>query len=763
MRWIELTFPSSPAPLPGLHPLVSQALIRRGFTTPDSAHAFLEPSSYSPAPARDLPNLSRAFYRIERAIHSKEPICVWGDFDVDGQTSTTILLQTLQTLGANVTFHIPIRGNEGHGVNRPYLEKLISQGIKLILTCDTGTTAQEEVSFAQSYKTDVIITDHHDLPDVLPEAIAVVNPKLLPPEHPLATLSGAGVAYKLAEELFTQLGHPDGVLEFLDLVALGLVADLARLTGDTRYMVQKGLAALRKTERPGLKVMMELAELNPANLTEEHIGFVIGPRLNSLGRLGDANPAVELLTTSNLSRARLLATQLENYNAQRQLLCNQVTQAAEAQLRADPGLIDKPVIVLNHASWPGSVVGIVASRLVDRYGKPALLFSTPAGEPARGSARSVEGVNITAAIGMQKELLLNYGGHPMAAGLSLNQENLPGFTYRLFKTVENMLGSSLRPEPELEIDAWLHLPDITLDMAAALDMLAPYGPGNKKLILALQGLRMNSFVPIGRNKEHLKLIVTDEAGNTQPVLWWNGAGEPLPEGPFDLACTVHASDWQGNRQVQMEFVDFRLSASAAIEIDKSKAEVIDYRKAEGHHELVKKLRDQPSTLVWAEAEAKDDISGNDRNELGPSSNLIIWSIPPSPEILHRALEIVNPKKIYLICDHPSSEVTESFLNRLTGLLKFTINRRDGMTCYNELAAATGQRVATVEQGLNWLVSCGKITLKHQENDSLWVSRGVTINDLGGAARLRVEVQSMLAETAAYRVYFRSAAKEAIFP
>jgi len=247
------------------------------------------------------------------------------------------------------------------------------------------------------------------------------------------------------------------------------------------------------------------------------------------------------------------------------------------------------------------------------------------------------------------------------------------------------------------------------------------------------------------------------------VLWWNGAGEPLPEGPFDLACTVHASDWQGNRQVQMELVDFRISASATIELEKSKFEAIDYRKTAGHHELLIKLRNQPSTLVWAEAEAKDDIGGDNRNELGPASNLIIWSIPPSPEILRTALDIVKPQKVYLICEHPSSEATESFLNRLTGLLKFTINHRDGMTSYKELAAATGQRLATVEQGLNWLVSCGKITLKHQENDNLWVAPGVTINDLGGAARLRVEVQSMLAETSAYRAYFRNAPKEALFP
>jgi len=254
---------------------------------------------------------------------------------------------------------------------------------------------------------DMLITDHHDLPAALPQAFAITDPKLLPEGHPLSTLSGSGVAYKLAEELYARFGRPAEAARLLDLATLGLVADLAQLTGDARYLVQRGLEALRHTQRLGLQTIMELAELAPANLTEEHIGFVLGPRLNALGRLADANPAVELLTTTDPLRARVLATQLEGLNTQRQLLCNQVTRAAEAQLRLDPALLAQPVLVLSHPAWPGGVIGIVASRLVERYHKPAILFSAPAGQPARGSARSVAGLNITAAIGAQKELLLN--------------------------------------------------------------------------------------------------------------------------------------------------------------------------------------------------------------------------------------------------------------------------------------------------------------------------------------------------------------------
>ncbi|MGZ6346171.1 MAG: single-stranded-DNA-specific exonuclease RecJ, partial [Anaerolineales bacterium] len=467
MHWIDSAPIRSRYLLPDLHPLIERTLARRGITTSESAQAFLNPDAYSPSPAAALPGLVSAANRVERAIRSVEQICVWGDFDVDGQTSTTLLVETLRELGGKISYHIPVRELESHGVNIPALKEIIDHGAQLILTCDTGISAVEAAEYAQTRHVDMVITDHHDLPEIIPQAAAIVDPKLMIPDHPLATLSGVGVAYKLAEELFARFpssGCSAGSL--LDLVALGMVADVASLKRDARYLVQKGLATLRHTQRLGLQIMMEMAELDPAALNEEHIGFMLGPRLNALGRLGDANPSVELLTTKDSARARMLATQLENYNAQRQLLCNQVSQAAEAQLKANPALLEDPVLLLGHPAWPGGVVGIVASHLVDRYGKPAILFSTPENRPARGSARSVEGLNITAAIADQKDLVLSFGGHPMAAGVALDRENLPEFKRRLFKTVEEMLGEAEVKQGELQIDAWLALPEITSELAA---------------------------------------------------------------------------------------------------------------------------------------------------------------------------------------------------------------------------------------------------------------------------------------------------------
>jgi single-stranded-DNA-specific exonuclease len=274
---------------------------------------------------------------------------------------------------------------------------------------------------------------------------------------------------------------------------------------------------------------------------------------------------------------------------------------------------------------------------------------------------------------------------------------------------------------------------------------------------------LQSATTIGRNKEHLKLSVADETGQLQTVLWWSGAGETLPNGKFDLAYTVRASDWRGSRQVQMEFVDFRVIETPPVEIKNQKPELVDYRNIQDPTTLLPDFRNQPSTLVWAEADAKKEVGGKDRNELEPCDNLIIWTIPPSPRELKFAIETIKPKIITLVCAHPFLEITDAFMARLTGLMKYALSQREGKITYDELAAGTAQRRITVEQGFHWLVSSGKITLLKQENDVLWVAPGKTINDLGGAAQLRQEVQVLLSETAAYRAYFKRADKDTLLP
>ena len=761
MRWTEPDSSPSPNLLPDLHPLVAQILIRRGFVLPAAARSFLDPNYYEPAPSNSLPGMPQAVSRLTDAIRRGEQICVWGDFDVDGQTSTAVLLSVLHSLKSNPSYYLPVRSKESHGVNIASLRDIIDNGARVLVTCDTGITSHDAVEYAKSRGVDVVITDHHNLPPQLPKANAIVTPRMLQPGHPLATLAGVGVAYKLAEELLTNSQSDIHPTDLLDLVAIGLIADVAELTGDCRYLVQCGIEALRKTQRPGLVAMMEMTELNQAYINEEHIGFTIGPRLNALGRLGDANPAVELLITRSPVRARVLAAQLENYNAQRRLLTEQVTQAAEAQLRADRSLLTQPIIILGNPRWPGGVIGIAAARLVERYQKPVIIFSMPPGEPARGSARSISGVHITYAISANKDLVLNFGGHPMAAGLSIDPENLPAFYRRMQKTVGEIMGAVKVEEPTVHVEAWLDLTDINLELAAALEPMAPFGPGNAKPVFATRNLSLQKTDLIGRNQEHVKMTVVDEVGNIQTVIWWNGRNEVLPEGHFDLAYGVRASDWRGTRQVQMEFVDFHPAEAHEIEVQRGRIEVVDFRN---QPEPEAQLASLPGgTLIWAEADAKERVHGVDRFMLTPAPALAIWTIPPSPEELREALSIVHPQTVYLFATHPNPASIENFLERLIALIKYVFNHHDGKVTYSELAAATAQTLITIRSGINYLVMRGLISIVRQENDMLWLGPGTTINDPGGAARLKIEIQNLLAETAAYHAYFLRTDKDNLLP
>ena len=301
MKWI----PAKTVPIPDElldytdgNRLMAEVLVKRGITSVEAAEEFIHPDAYKPASPYEMPGLVQAVDLIRAAIQDGKKIGVWGDFDVDGQTSTALLVSALKTLGADVIHYIPIRATESHGVHIYSLDtRMILEGVDLLLTCDTGISAHEAVQHAKKRGLTVIITDHHDLPEKLPEADAIINSKLLEDGHPLSTLAGVGVAYKLVEALFGEAGMQEQLTELLDLVALGLVADIAILTGDARYLVQRGLEVLRNTNRFGLRELMKLAELEASHITEEHIGFTIAPRLNALGRLGDANVIVEFLTT----------------------------------------------------------------------------------------------------------------------------------------------------------------------------------------------------------------------------------------------------------------------------------------------------------------------------------------------------------------------------------------------------------------------------------------------------------------------------------
>jgi single-stranded-DNA-specific exonuclease len=774
--WIEpgkaITTPELERAIGG-HPLLSQVLARRGLDVVKTARAFINPHFYQPTPPGELPGMDRAVERINQAILKGEVIGVWGDFDVDGQTATALLVSMLKKLGAQVIYHIPVRASESHGINLPELKRMLDKGVGLLLTCDTGIAEHEAVKYANGREVEVLITDHHELPPNLPEAFAVLNPKLLPEDNPLINLPGVGVAYKLVEALYQnadQVGNADSCL---DLVALGIVADVAIQTGDTRYLLQRGLGVLRQNQRQGLSVMMELAELLPASITEEHIGFILAPRLNSIGRLGDANPIVQFLTTQDLSRARILAQELEALNARRKLLTDQVFQAAQSQIERDPTLLSQSALVLSHPSWPAGVIGIVAGRLAERYQRPAALISAPAGELARGSARSVEGCDIYAAIAACQELLVSFGGHTMAAGFALEAGLIPDFRRALAAAVRVEMSPAFS-QPHLVIDGYFPLGELTMEFVEHLERLAPFGPGNPQLTLVSKGLSLQQIRPVGRNEEHLQILVEDEQGMVSKVIWWQGAGWPTPEplvngNRFDLAYTVRTSNYRGQREIQIEWVDVRSSEGMAeeVKVDQLPLRIIDFRGEVDKLNLLKNLLDEGDLQVWCEGEdrqilADQGIGTYYRHELVPCQRLVIWTTPPGRIEWKSAFQEVSPTIVYLFAVHPPSMQFDAFIRRLAGMCKYAINHSQGKVDITQLASAMAQRMETVRLGVSWLEQSGFLILLNEVGHEITLDRGKQ-KVAYSPTYLADQIKELLDETAAYRSFFSKSEVSALLP
>ena len=732
----------------GGHKLLAEHLVRKGIATPAAAMRFLHARHYQPASAFELPDIEPAVERLQGAIDSREKILVWGDFDVDGQTATALLYSALQQRGAQVAYHVPNRFDEGHGIHLPTLSAKLDGGSQLLLTCDTGSSAHEAAELCARHGVDMLISDHHALPAQLPVAAAHINPQRLPAGHPLRELPGVGVAYKLIEAL-------DGGGEcasLLDLVALGIVADVMAQVDDTRYLLQRGLDVLRENRRPGLRAILERAEIPPAELNEGHIGFAIAPRLNALGRLEDANPAVELLTTNDWQQAQVMAHRLDGFNNRRKYLSEQVYQSAMAQLDAKPWLLDYAALVLSHESWHSGVIGIVASRLVEETGKPALLMATHEGL-ARGSARSIAGLDINAALGQVAHLLKSHGGHSMAAGFSLSADKIIDFRRELSRVARAM---DIPPAPPLQIDGILALDELSLELARDIERLAPFGNGNPSLRLMSRDLKVASQKTLGRDKRHLQLEIEDSVGSRQRVVYWRGAGKPLPTGRFDLAYTLRTSSWKGQPEAMIEWLYSRAHDRPALEpdADESPYAIDDYRQCLDPWLALAKAREQrPEAQIWAEVDAVDGAL--DRSKLQSGETLIVWTAPASAQIWEAALATVSPRRLVLIGVGSATESPNAFLARLYGLAKYRVNHGDGMATLDELAAACGQTERTAQVGLQLLRAQGRLdfALRAGGRYKLRMSDAPPSDKLDIFQR---RLTLLLRESRAYRKYWRKA-------
>lgn len=748
-RWLEpvpVTVPDALRTAVGGHPIVADCLYRRGIHTPDQARRFLDPAAYTPASPNDLPDMDQAVTRVQRAIQNREHILIWGDFDVDGQTATALLVSALRDLGANVHYHIPNRFTEGHGIHLPTLQSLLAGGVDLVLTCDTGIAAHDAVNYARSRSVDVVITDHHTLPDVLPAAYAAVNPMRLPSGHPLRELPGVGTAYQLVRALYGSRASD----HLLDLVALGIVADVMVQVDDTRYWLQRGLEVLRSSPRPGLRAMLERAEIHQVDLTESDLGFALAPRLNALGRLADANPAVELLTSHDPALIAERVNELEGLNQKRRFETRLVYEAALQKIEADESLLKYAALVVSGEGWHTGVVGIVASRLAEEFSCPVVVLSEHEGY-ASGSARSVVGLNIVEAIRTQAHLLGNYGGHNMAAGLALPAEKIYEFRRGFSMAVRERIGQ-VEVQPQLQLDAYVTLDAIDLSFADDLARLAPFGSGNPPLALATRSVQIKSRRTLGRRGDHLDLRVVDEAGHEQRVIWWFGDLDSVPQGWFDLAYTLRPNVFNGRRESLMEWLDMRpIEGKTNVVEVQPVFQIVDYRQRSISVDELEQIRQTyPDVLVWREGFS--ELDGADRHHLQKAETLVVWTVPPDPLIWHSVLNTVQPQTLVLCAHTPPFDGPEALLRHLAGLLKYAHNHKSGLVSVSDLAALTGQTETMIAVCLRWLSAQTALRLTALSEDLYAVER--VEGDLSGQGSRYVErLHRLFAETQAYRLYW----------
>ena len=533
----------------GLDSLAAQILYQRGIQTPEVLAAFLHPSLDKLHDPYLLHDMKKAVERIRRAIEDYEQILIYGDYDADGMTSASILKETLEELGAECQVYLPNRFTDGYGPNQSVYKYFIEQqAVSLIVTVDNGVAGHEAIAFAQEAGVDVIVTDHHSLPDQLPDAYAIIHPEHPAGNYPFKDLAGCGVAFKLATALLEQV-QPD----LLDLVAIGTIADMVSLTDENRIMVQYGLSLLKQSERIGLQEMMRLADLEAGQVNEETVGFQLAPRLNALGRLDDPNPAIELLTGFDEEEVATIAAMIDEKNTERKDVVQAIYEEAKNLVQAD-----KPVQILAAKGWNPGVLGIVAGRLLEELQQPVIVLSIQDGL-AKGSARSVEAVDIFQALNDHRDLFVAFGGHSGAAGMTLQVENLEALSDVLVAFIQdNQL--DLTQKPSLVLDEELDLANLSLETVKSLEKLAPFGMNFAKPIFYLRDFQVESARTMGQDNAHLKLRLLKDGVNVDLVAFGQGhlAQEFSQLKNLELAVHLSVNQWNGHTTIQLMLVDARV-------------------------------------------------------------------------------------------------------------------------------------------------------------------------------------------------------------
>ena len=540
-----------------LSPIVAMLLQIRGITSDEEIEDFLYNDSAIADPM-EIKDMDKAAARVRQAIDNGEAICVYGDYDADGVTSTALLYSYLETVGANVTYYIPSREGEGYGMNGSAVDTLAEQGVRLIITVDNGIAAAKEIAHAKSLGIDTVVTDHHTPLSTLPDAVAVVDLHRKDCPGRFKHLSGVGVAFKLIMALEGEECDTDMLLDnYSDILTLGTIGDVVELRGENRVFVKRGLENIMHTDRAGIAALLDVAGVADKPLSAHKVAFTLVPRINAVGRLGSSRQSVELLLTEDYDKAEEIAQAMNRDNTERKEIESIILDEIDTEIKKNPSLVRDRVIVIDGEGWRLGVVGIVAARVKEAFGKPTIIISRE-GDKAKGSGRSVEGFPLCDAVAACSEVLTHYGGHPMAVGLSLASENVALFRKRIN---EYAAAFPKMPYECFRIDCRMNPAIISEELVNSISQLQPFGAGNPTPVFGFFQMQIDNIIPVGNNK-HLRLQLS-KGGNSLRVMQFFTAPEEFPyvRGDIiDIAATLEINEFNGVTSVSVVAKEIKASA-----------------------------------------------------------------------------------------------------------------------------------------------------------------------------------------------------------
>ena len=710
--------------------LIDRLLEVRGIKTEDAKREFLHPLEITLTHPNAFTDMSKAVSRIVKAIDEKENILIYGDFDADGVTSTSLLLKTFRFLGAQVDFYIPNRETEGHGLNTKALIKLMSQKQpKLIITVDNGISNNEEVKFINSFGRDIIITDHHEAPEKLPEAYAIINPKAMNAldvkltatqiEY-LTSLAGVGVAFKLAQGVLEKYNKMEFSYEILPYVTVGTIADIVPLIGENRYFVTKGLELIANGKHYGLKRMLDVAGVNLENgLTSEQVAFTIAPRVNASGRLDTVDAAIKLMTSENKQEIEMAIITLENFNKVRQQLCADTFEEADAMWKST-GMRDNAIVLFNK-DWHIGIVGIVASKFVEKYYKPAFIMTYhEETKQYRCSARGVKELNLYDIMSVISEMFDGYGGHQLAGGFSFSEEkaNFEAVKKALNKTIDEMLNGQ-KLNPSLDIDLELDVRDIDVSLVEEINKLEPFGASNPSPTFAIKNLTLKQKKLMGSTKDHLKLII-DTPNGSKDCVWWSRGDIPLIAGDkLDIAFAPQLNTFNGATDIQLIIKD--IHSDTLVEEEKSEIKIYDHRKKTNIFaqvdDYIKNSKLGVSVFV-EDIKIKETLkpykniseSIINRQNVDKNDVLMFFDYPCDEDVLANLKQKVCASAIHYMNYQNYKTDEEGILKAFASMIKYSCNNLEGNFALLRAASALGVTEEVIEILLEVFQDCGMIKI-----------------------------------------------------